>query len=474
MLSNRTRGLLRLQGLLIILILPLWFLLNMAFGVEVLGKISYNQFNYSLYLMGIFGVCLVRFNPYSRHLNRSARRQEWVQTIRQTNADIIAMALVLFAIVFATKDKAISRVFLAYFIIDTWVLLLIINRWLIHAISSIVFSGKNKTSTILLGSPKTASRMSQWISNQPPIGIDFVGLITLDDNDDDEAVELPIPVLGNVSIFDKILRERQISQVILLESRSSKAWVTFVLDMCQREGARLLIFNQWEDFLGQQLTPVSLGTYNFLTLQDEPLENPLNRILKRVLDIIVALPVVLFFLPPLCLIVKWKQFRQSPGPLFFRQKRAGFHGGVFEILKFRSMSVRGMKETEEKIQAGEEDDRIYPFGRFLRRASLDEFPQFWNVLIGTMSVVGPRPHLLEHDNNFRELVSIYRSRQFVRPGITGLAQSKGYRGEIRKIHHLSERIRLDIEYVTSWSIWLDMGIILRTFFQIFFPPKSAY
>ncbi len=125
---------------------------------------------------------------------------------------------------------------------------------------------------------------------------------------------------------------------------------------------------------------------------------------------------------------------------------------------------------EETRQASEGDARIFSFGQFMRKTSLDEFPQFINVLQGNMSVVGPRPHMTEHDEQFKRLVEIYRTRHFVKPGITGLAQTYGYRGEITSVDLIEERIRLDLQYINNWSI----GLIFKTIVQILFPPRSAY
>jgi putative colanic acid biosynthesis UDP-glucose lipid carrier transferase len=149
-------------------------------------------------------------------------------------------------------------------------------------------------------------------------------------------------------------------------------------------------------------------------------------------------------------------------------------GNSFAMLKFRSMYQRSDDAAEESQQASAEDDRIFPFGRFLRRRSLDEFPQFWNVLRGEMSVVGPRPYMPMLDEEFRQQTKAYRTRHLVKPGITGLAQSMGYRGEILEREMLNRRHHWDVHYITHWSFWLDLQIILRTAWQVVFPPKMAY
>jgi lipopolysaccharide/colanic/teichoic acid biosynthesis glycosyltransferase len=150
---------------------------------------------------------------------------------------------------------------------------------------------------------------------------------------------------------------------------------------------------------------------------------------------------------------------------------AGMANKPFRILKFRTMHLAPRSLAR---QTTTNDDRIYPFARWLRRRSLDEVPQFINVLLGEMSVVGPRPHMIVHNRRFTELMTSYQVRSFVKPGITGVAQVKGYRGEARNSAGILERVKLDIEYIESWSIWWDIAIIFRTSKEVLFPPRSAY
>ena len=471
MIKYRIHGLLMLQMLMMVVILPFWFLFTVFVAVEVFDKINYAQINFPIYILGIISAALFTFYPYQRTLPRGPNRFQWVEVIRQTNTDIFVMSLMLFGIVFATKDKAVSRIFLGSHIVSTWCLLLMLNRYLPKLLSRIIFREGSTINTIFVGSNRTIGRLTEWVHHQSPIGIKVLGLVSYDDatiNDPE------VPLLGVISELENILREQNVQQVVLLESRHSKTWVNYVTDTCFRAGCRLLINNPWEEFFEQPLKAVIEGEHTFFTISSEPLENPVNRFLKRLMDVIISLPVVLFFLPPLCIWIKFMQIAQSTGPLFHKQLRSGIQGKHFEIFKFRTMDIISANSADEADQARPDDERVYPFGRFLRRRSLDEFPQFFNVLLGSMSIVGPRPHLIEHDKEFALLVNIYRTRHFVKPGITGLAQHKGYRGEITEIDHIRERIRFDLEYIGLWSIWLDIGIILKTFCQLFVPPQTAY
>lgn len=471
MIKDRIHGLLTLQMLVMLVLMPLWFILVVFVSVEYFGKMHYGQINFPVYIMGIMAAAFFSYNAYKRSIPRGPRQFQMVEVIRQTNTDIFVLTMVLFGIVFATKDKAISRIFLGTFIISTWWLLLILNRYLLGWLSRLVFGGKSTMNTVLVGSGRTTRKLMNWIDHQSPIGIKILGLITYKEV---ESRNPFIPIIGEISQLENIIREQQVHQVLLLETRNSKEWVNHVTDTCLRSGCRLLIYNPWEEYYDHPLKAVTEGEHTFFTTRDEPLENPVNRLQKRALDIAVSLPVVLLMLPLLCLVVKLRQMVQSPGPLFYKQERSGIQGRHFEIIKFRTMDQAPPDSSDQARQAKPDDERIYPFGKFLRKRSLDEFPQFFNVLLGSMSVVGPRPHLIEHDKEFSRIVKIYRTRHFIKPGITGLAQHKGYRGEITDIEHIQGRIRLDLEYIGMWSIWLDIGIILKTMSQLIVPPRSAY
>jgi lipopolysaccharide/colanic/teichoic acid biosynthesis glycosyltransferase len=188
-------------------------------------------------------------------------------------------------------------------------------------------------------------------------------------------------------------------------------------------------------------------------------------------DLFVACVAVFLVLPWLCVVV-WVLHRlQSPGPLFFRQQRSGLAGQKFEIFKFRTMH---MGTVDDSRQASEQDSRIFASGRWLRKTSLDELPQFLNVLFGEMSVVGPRPHLPEHNNRWARLLNAYNVRSVVKPGLTGLAQVRGMRGEAKSDEDIVRRIESDLEYIENYSPLVDVVIVAQTAWQVFFPQKTAY
>ena len=270
-----------------------------------------------------------------------------------------------------------------------------------------------------------------------------------------------------------MLAEREIGQVIFLEMPASDAEAQSVIEICHDQGCRLLIHHNLAERYTHPLVPTVEDGRHFYTLQEEPLEDPLNRVVKRVFDLAIALPVVVLLLPPLCVWVWQVQRVQAPGPLFHARERRGQQGEPFRMLKFRSMFEGKVGALHEAKQATAEDERVFPFGRFLRRRSLDEFPQFWNVLMGEMSVVGPRPYMPLLDDEFRQQTRGYRTRHLVKPGISGLAQSLGYRGQILEQEMLRRRVHWDVHYITHWSIWLDLQITVRTLGQVVRPPETA-
>jgi len=284
-----------------------------------------------------------------------------------------------------------------------------------------------------------------------------------------EAESGPVPFLGTVSEFDEICGREGITQVIVLEL-GDPVQTRWFLDLCHQRGIRMLIVNDLAEQIRHPISCVVDEGVNLITLREEPLENPFNRMLKRALDLAVALCVVLFILPWLMVLVWLLQLWQSRGPLLYRQQRAGMQNRPFEILKFRTMRPAVEDETQ---QAQPGDTRIFPAGRWLRRFSLDEMPQFWNVLKGQMSVVGPRPHLVEHNRQFAEMIAAYHLRTLIKPGITGLAQVRGFRGEARTPEDIAVRLQSDLIYLEAWSLSLDLGIILRTVWQMIKPPPSA-
>lgn len=218
------------------------------------------------------------------------------------------------------------------------------------------------------------------------------------------------------------------------------------------------------------LKPERFGDMSLYTNLREPLTYMSNKIVKRLFDIVFSL-IACILLLPFIPIIGFIILCQSRGPIFFKQERTGLNGKTFLCYKFRSMHVNSDANTK---QATKDDPRKFAFGEFMRKTNIDELPQFFNVLVGDMSVVGPRPHMVYHTEHYRKLIDKYMVRHFSRPGITGWAQVTGFRGETKELWQMEERIRRDIWYIENWSFWLDLKIILMTFTSFFKHDKNAY
>lgn len=224
------------------------------------------------------------------------------------------------------------------------------------------------------------------------------------------------------------------------------------------------------EVLGISLKREMLDDIDIYTTYAQPSQTTYNQMLKRFCDVVLSL----IFLIPTALIfpIVWLCVKiQSPGPVIFKQLRTGLDGKSFTLYKFRSMHVNNAADVQ---QATKDDPRKFPFGNILRKLSIDELPQLWNVLKGDMSIVGPRPHMLAHTNEYSNLIDKYMVRHFVKPGITGWAQVTGCRGETKELWQMEERVKRDIWYMENWSIWLDIRIFLMTFKNMFYRDKCAY
>jgi len=214
----------------------------------------------------------------------------------------------------------------------------------------------------------------------------------------------------------------------------------------------------------------SVGDVPILAVHPYPLKNPLNRLFKRVFDLLVSS--VMLVLSPLVIIPVAIGIRlSSPGPIFFVQKRTGYRGQAFDCYKFRTMRVNADSDT---LQASKGDPRVTRFGNFLRRTSIDELPQFFNVWRGEMSIVGPRPHMVAQTAMYSELIDKYMLRHTIKPGITGWAQVHGLRGQTEELWQMEKRVELDVWYAENWSFFLDLKIIFHTVINALKGDDNAY
>ena len=469
MVTQRTQGLYRVFLLCQILLVAVlfWFGVSVMVTFYTSGGAAWTWRRYSIYcgllVLGMTLESLSRDGSKNYFLQNELLRQHRL-SLRQTFASIGALVFYLIA----TKDAFISRIFFFNFVPWLYVALLFSHHYLPQFLARRIFTGAREEKTILVGSTLKAAQLRSWLRRKADIGLRTIGLIC---DEQIEKTEDGIPVLGHSEDLEKIIVERGVTQVIMLEFPLFTDLNRQIISVCDHLGVRLLIVSDLEEKLRHPVTHFEDDGFRFIGLREEPLENPLNRFFKRAIDIAISLPVMLIVFPILTVIVWIAQRIQSPGPLFHMQTRAGMQNRQFKIYKFRTMRP-DHEEVTRQARAG--DERIYPLGKWFRKLSIDEVPQFWNVLLGDMSIVGPRPHLIEHNQQFSQLMSNYHVRAFVKPGITGLAQVRGFRGEARNNADIENRVACDIEYLENWNLSLECGIILRTFAHLVVPPRSAY
>ncbi len=470
MFVQRLRGLINLH----VAFTTIAALLLMAGYASVVPLLPIAPLSSSLNLLPYYlcvAVAMVLSARTVQQLSGKFHRLTWIDAAWLATRQIALVIVFVSGFMFAFKDRALSRVFMVSYLVICWFILVLINQGLPRMMSRAFFANSRKVSTLFVGTLSGLEKLRGWLASKEALGLHAAGFLSLEGT---PVHGTQPPFLGELPDLGQRIEDTGAVQVVMLEIPRTQMEGRYVIEACQNHGARLLIYSNLAEQLRHPLRTVMEDGLQFYTLQDEPLEDPFNRLLKRAYDIALSLPVVLIVLPPLALFTWIIQRFQSPGPLLFTQERTGYAHQPFRMLKFRSMYAVQQDIVAEARQASKRDSRIYPFGRFLRRSSLDELPQFWNVLVGDMSAIGPRPHLIAHDRLFATQMNAYRTRFFAKPGITGLAQCNGFRGEITEPALLEKRIELDLEYIATWSIWIDAQITFKTVNQILFPPKSAY
>jgi len=344
---------------------------------------------------------------------------------------------------------------------------LMITHWgLPRVFIQCLFCDQHQHRVITVGEEAKVKALSRVLHKQKALGYREVGSFP---HSGSLTSRCEAPWQGGMQGLAQVVREQAADHVILagdVQEEQVARWK----DACEKIGVRLVVAQHFRAEEEGRFSWESQGDWCFGLACREPLQSPFNRVLKRCMDIVLALVALILAVVPVAMLTWGAQLRQSRGPLFYRQWRHGRGNRPFRVWKFRTMHAIPMNAA---VQARREDSRVYPFAFWLRRHSLDELPQFWNVLIGEMSVVGPRPHFVEHTGTFAHQKR-YHVRSFVKPGITGLAQVNGCRGEVRTPEDMERRVRFDIKYIETWSLWLDVTLVARTAMQVFFPPATAY
>jgi exopolysaccharide biosynthesis polyprenyl glycosylphosphotransferase len=445
----------------------LWFF-ACSFWIHFSANVLTSYFGYSVVVcMGVFWERILRRRPLPHGLTQSSVWNNVVTGLRQAGIGI----LLLVAFLFLTKDHTASRLFVATLAPVLAAVLAYNHRVITPLVLDRVMRGRESPETLLVGDLAMLRRHLAWLDRHQEQGLDFIGIVAPRPKNAEEEISVGIDYLGEPEELEDVMRTHAPSAVMFFDTAGSSMDFLARKRMCDRFGARYL--HVWDFGPVSHLVPKidEREGLHLFSFREEPLQDPFNQLLKKALDFCIALPVVVFVLPLMSVFVWIFQSIQSPGPLFFIQERTGLHGRVFKIIKYRTMHTGDFMEAK---QATIGDSRIYPAGAWFRKLSIDEFPQFINVLLGDMSIIGPRPHLPAHDLEFAKISEPYRVRTLVRPGITGLAQVRGERGLIQTDSDVSQRVDSDLFYVENWSLMLDLLILVQTVRNLVIPPKSAH
>ncbi|MBL8094527.1 MAG: undecaprenyl-phosphate glucose phosphotransferase [Anaerolineales bacterium] len=363
-------------------------------------------------------------------------------------------------------DLPIPRVMIVYALILS-VPLITLGRWMLGAWRDLLRSrGTSADRLIIVGTGESARLVAHKIKGSAYLGYHMLGVVS----EAGPEVEIPRkvfsqPVLGRISELPELIDRHQPDEIIIALPPVSDAEILHVINTCQRDRLSLKVFPDVYDIMAAGVTIDDLGGLPLMSVRDSAARS-WRATAKRMTDVIVGGLILVATSPVLLLLAIAVRF-DSPGPVFFVQERMGLDGKLFPMLKFRSMRIDA--EAKGPGWTVKDDPRITRLGRFIRKYSLDEFPQFINVLLGDMSLVGPRPEQPAFVEQFRKMIPRYMERHREKAGLTGWAQVNGMRGDTS----IEERTKYDLWYIENWSIWLDFKIVIRTVFKIFF-DRSAY
>jgi putative colanic acid biosynthesis UDP-glucose lipid carrier transferase len=312
-------------------------------------------------------------------------------------------------------------------------------------------------SVVVVGANDVGLKFASICDRHPNLFMQVHGFFD-DRTDDRHPPALSHPMLGKMSDIATYVREHGIKMIFISQPISAQPRIRKLIDELQDTTASVYFLPDVYIFDLMQARFDNVGGMPVIAICETPFMG-LNSMIKRASDLLLA-TAILLLLAPLMLVIALAVKLSSPGPVIFKQRRYGLYGEKIIVYKFRSMTVA--EDGDKVVQATKNDQRVTPIGGFLRRTSLDELPQFINVLQGRMSIVGPRPHAVAHNEQYRKLIKGYMLRHKVKPGITGWAQVNGMRGETATLDKMEARIQYDLDYLRNWSLWLDLWIILKT------------
>ncbi|MBL8485156.1 MAG: undecaprenyl-phosphate glucose phosphotransferase [Rhodocyclaceae bacterium] len=405
----------------------------------------------------------------ARHLYASTRLESLPAEARGVLAAWGVTLAILVALAFASKTSATysRQAVLCWAALAP--LLLIAKRYLVRRVLAALRSaGRNTRTLAVVGRTEFGTEVAAKIRDMPALGLKLVGFYDDRACRRDAPAADPVPAAGTLADLVQAARAGAIDYVyIALPLRAEARISDLIAKLADTTASVYYVPNFFVfDLMHGELS--SLDGIPLVSVYETPFYG-VDGWVKRLEDVLLASVILAVIALPMLVIAAGVKIT-SPGPVLFRQRRYGLNGKLVEVWKFRSMSV--CEDGDKVPQARRGDARVTPFGAFLRRTSLDELPQFFNVLQGSMSIVGPRPHAVAHNEHYRALVHGYMLRHKVKPGITGWAQINGWRGETDTLEKMAMRVQHDLDYVRRWSLLLDLKIILRTIRSGFTSPQA--
>lgn len=401
-----------------------------------------------------------------------AYHTNYYKVYRYTHISKLIYYILSQSFIFSLAYLSYFSVFKEGFVINNQLLILLLILATITSLKLLVYfslkiyrsEGRNFRNVVLFGETKSAKLLAKLFNDKEDLGYRFKGFFT-------EGKSSSKLFIGNIDKGFEYIVKNNIDEIYCSPNVIENSKYLKIQKFVKKNDLELKIVPETTAIYSKDFTLDYVGTIPILKAKLLPFEKLETHIIKRSFDIILSMLIFLFILswliPILAVIIKL----DSKGGVFFKQKRDGVDGKSFDCYKLRSMKIN--KEADI-VSATKNDSRITKFGKFLRKTSLDELPQFYNVFIGDMSIVGPRPHINLQTKKYTKEIKNYLIRNSVRPGITGLAQISGYRGEVIKRSDIENRVRLDIFYIENWSLFLDIKIIFQTFLNFFRKEDKAY
>ncbi|MDO5129941.1 MAG: undecaprenyl-phosphate glucose phosphotransferase [Prevotellaceae bacterium] len=423
----------------------------------LMGEVSYIGFRiYALLAIAFsYAISVEGLRLHERKIKPSV--VVW-RAIKQTVLTYIGF-VVLLALVYKTTPR-----YLIFAQVGVTLVVVAIWHWLCNKIVRMVRkSGFNTKHVLVIGGGKIATRLCKELGyGQAISGYKVIGYFA---PANDEVVSEKLEYLGNMKEFFDMTKTIHPDEIYCtLPPETYKTEVDKIIKICNDNFIEFFFVPTMEGYPKRHMVITTLGKVNMIKLREEPMNTLKCKISKRTFDIVVSLLFLCTIYPFVCLFV-WLGdiLTGSKGPLYFRQERTGYNGKGFKVYKFRSMKVNS---DADKVQATKDDPRKTKFGNFLRKSSIDELPQFINVLKGDMSLIGPRPHMLYHTEMYSQLIGNYMVRHLCRPGITGWAQVNGCRGETKTVEDMEKRVEHDIWYIEHWTPLLDIVVFFKTIIQL--------